>query len=379
MIEIDGKMYKTAIVHDWICNYGGADRVLEHLLQIMPDSPVYVGCYMKEQLSPTLKKADIRASFLQRLQNQKKDNHQKFLPFFPLAFEEFNLNDYDIVVSDSSCCAKGIITNPNTMHICYCHTPMRYAYEFYYEYTEGMNFIKKELVKYFMNYLRVWDVVSANRVDYFVANSRNVANRIRKHYEREAKVIYPPVNISYFSPKDQNSNYYLCVSRVIKHKRIDLVVDAFNRLGLTLFVIGEGAELKNLRKKAKSNVHLLGRQPDSVVKEYYCKCKAFIFPTEEDFGITPVEAQASGRPVIAYARGGALETVIDSVTGVFFKQQTVESLIEAVQKFEKMKFEKDICRQNAEKFSSERYDVEMKHFIEEKWREYMKIVLMENV
>lgn len=373
MIEIDGKIYKTAIVHDWVCNYGGADRVLEHLLQIMPESPVYIGCYMENQLSPILKKADLRPSFLQKLQSQKKDNHQKFLPFMPLAFEEFDLNEYDIVVSDSSCCAKGVITNPNTLNICYCHTPMRYAYEFYYEYIENMNPLKKKLVKYFMNYLRIWDVVSANRVDYFVANSKNVANRIRKHYAREATVIYPPVDVSYFFPHDEDENYYLCVSRIIKHKRIDLVVDAFNALGLELYVIGEGTELKNLKKVAKGNVHLLGRQPDSVVKKYYSKCKAFIFPTEEDFGITPVEAQASGRPVIAYSKGGALETVIDGVTGIFFDEQSVESLIKAIHRFEKMKIEKENCKQNAEKFSNERYDIEMKQFIEEKWREYKKI------
>lgn len=371
MIEIDGKIYKTAIVHDWVCNYGGADRVLERLLQIMPDSPVYIGCYMENQLTPMLKKADLRPSYLQKMQNQKKDNHQKFLPFMPTAFEEFDLNEYDIVVSDSSCCAKGVITNPNTLHICYCHTPMRYAYEFYYEYTENMNPLKKKLVKYFMNYLRIWDVVSASRVDYFIANSKNVANRIRKHYVREAKVIYPPVDVSYYFPKDEDRNYYLCVSRIIKHKRIDLVIDAFNVLGLELYVIGEGSDLKNLKKIAKKNVHLLGRQPDNVVKEYYSKCKAFIFPTEEDFGITPVEAQACGRPVIAYSKGGALETVIDGITGIFFDEQSAESLIEAVHRFEKMKVKKENCRQNAEKFSNERYDIEMKQFIEEKWREYM--------
>lgn len=379
MIEIDGKIYKTAIIHDWVCNYGGADRVLERLLQIMPGSPVYIGCYMEEQLSPVLKEADLRPSFLQKKQNQKKDNHQKFLPLMPAAFEEFDLNEYDIVVSDSSCCAKGVITNPNTMHICYCHTPMRYAFEFYYEYTEDMNPLKRKLIKYFMNYLRLWDVISANRVDYFVANSKNVANRIRKHYAREAKVIYPPVDISYFSPKDEDENYYLCVSRIIKHKRIDLVVDAFNILGLELYVIGEGTELKKLKKVAKGNIHLLGRQSDSVVKDYYSKCKAFIFPTEEDFGITPVEAQACGRPVIAYSKGGALETVIDGVTGIFFDEQSVESLIGAVQRLEKISMKKESCRQNAEQFSCERYDTEMKNFIEEKWREYKAKVKVERM
>lgn len=372
MIEIDGKIYKTAIVHDWVCNYGGADRVLEWLLQIMPDSPVYIGCYMQNQLSPMLMKADLRPSSLQRKQNQKRDNHQKLLPFMPAAFEEFDLNEYDIIVSDSSCCAKGVITNPNTLHICYCHTPMRYAYEFYYEYTKSMNPLKKKLVKYFMNYLRLWDVLSANRVDYFVANSENVANRIRKHYTRESEVIYPPVNIAYFHPQESEADFYLCVSRLIKHKRIDLVVEAFNDLGMELYIIGEGEELKNLKKKARNNVHLIGRQPDSVVKDYYSKCKAFIFPTEEDFGITPVEAQASGKPVIAFGRGGALETVIDGITGTFFDTQSVESLIDAVRRLETMDIKKENCRKNAEKFSDRIYYEKMKKFIEDKWREFKK-------
>ena len=370
MITIDGKKYKTAIVHDWICNYGGAERVLECLLEIMPDSPVYIGCYMKNQLSPTLKNVDLHPSILQKKQSQKNDNHTKMLPFMPTAFEAFDLNEYDIVVSDSSCCAKGIITNPNTLHICYCHTPMRYAYEFYYEYIEDMNPIKVKILKYFMNYLRIWDVISSNRVDFFVANSKNVANRIQKHYRREAEVIYPPVNIDFFQPNNQNEDFYLCVSRIIKHKRIDLVVEAFNELGLELYIIGEGSELSTLEKRAKGNIHFLGRLSDEEVCRYYSRCKAFIFPTEEDFGITPVEAQACGRPVIAYSKGGALETVIDGETGIFFDNQTAESLIDAIRKFELMKFEKETCRKNAELFGNEHFSLKMKNFIEDKWRQF---------
>lgn len=370
MITIDGKQYKTAIIHDWICNYGGAERVLECLLKIMPDSPVFIGCYMENQLSPMLKRVEFHPSVLQKRQNQNKDNHTKFLPFMPTAFEEFDLNEYDIVVSDSSCCAKGVITNPNTLHICYCHTPMRYLYEFYYEYTEDMNPLKRKILKYFMNYLRVWDVVSANRVDYFVANAHNVANRIRKHYKREAAVIYPPVNIEYLRPAEENGNYYLCVSRIIKHKRIDLVVEAFNRLERELYIIGSGSELAVLKKKAEKNIHFMGRLSDEEVRDYYSQCRAFIFPTEEDFGITPVEAQACGRPVIAYAKGGAMETVIDGKTGVLFKEQNAESLMAAVQRFESMDFERKVCRENAEKFGQEDFMNSMKDFIEDKWKNF---------
>ena len=370
MIEIDGKRYKTAIIHDWVCNYGGADRVLEELLKIMPDSPVYIGCYMNSQLSPMLLEADLRPSSLQKKQNQKKDNHQKLLPFMPTAFEEFDLNEYDIVVSDSSCCAKGVITNPDTLHICYCHTPMRYAYEFYYEYTQNMNPIKKKIVKYFMNYLRLWDVLSSNRVDYFVANSKNVANRIRKHYDRESEVIYPPVDVSYFQPQDVEGEFYLCVSRIIKHKRIDLLVEAFNNLNRELYIIGEGEEQKKLQQKSHKNIHFLGRQPDQIVREYYSRCKAFIFPTDEDFGMTPVEAQACGSPVIAFSKGGALETVIEGVTGIFFDSQTPDSLFEAVFRLDNVKIDKESCRKNAERFSAELYGIKMRDFIEQKWREF---------
>ena len=370
MITIDGKEYKTAIVHDWICNYGGAERVLECLLEIMPNSPVYIGCYMNNQLSPKLKQVKYYPSVLQKLQNQKKDNHTKFLPFMPTAFEAFDLNEYDIVVSDSSCCAKGVITNPNTLHICYCHTPMRYLYEFYYEYTKEMNPLKKKLLKYFMNYLRLWDVISANRVDYFIANANNVANRIRKHYRRNAEVVYPPVDVKFFEPVEHTDDYFLCVSRLIKHKRIDLVVSAFNELGYPLVIIGDGSELGPLKKLAKTNITFTGRISDEEMHRYYARCRAFIFPTEEDFGITPLEAQACGRPVIAFGKGGALETVVSGQTGVFFNEQTVEELVGAVKKFETMTFDKEICRQNALRFEKGKYVEQMRMYIEEKWKEF---------
>lgn len=370
MINIDGKVYKTAIVHDWICNYGGAERVLECLLEIMPDSPVFIGCYMEKQLSPILQNADLRPSNLQKIQNQKKDNHTNFLPFMPTAFESFDLNDFDIVVSDSSCCAKGVITNPNTLHICYCHTPMRYLYEFYYEYTGQMNPLKRKLIKYFMDYLRIWDVSSANRVDYFVANANNVANRIKKHYRRSAEVIYPPVDVNLFEPIDNTADYFLCVSRLIKHKRIDLVVKAFNELGYPLVIVGAGPELEKLKKISNSNISFTGRISDEEMHHYYAHCKAFIFPTEEDFGITPLEAQACGKPVIALGKGGALETVISNKTGIFFDDQTVSALINAVKKFECTTFDKEICRQNALRFEKAKYVEQMREFIKEKWKEF---------
>ena len=351
MIEISGRKYKTAIVHDWFCNMGGGDKVAEAFLEIMPDSPIYTSCYLEKSLTPQLRKADIKASFLQKHLNQKKDNHQKFLPLMPLAFESFDMKRYDIVLSSSSCCAKGVITGPDTIHFCYCHTPMRYAWEFFGEYTENMRPFKKKLINCVMNYIRMWDVMSSNRVDYFIANSQNVANRIWKHYKREAVVIHPPIDTEYFTPGNEDGDFYLCISRLVKYKRIDLAVKACNELKLPLVVIGQGAEYEYLRKIAGSTVRILGRQPDEVIREYYRKCKAFIFPGEEDFGMTPLEAQACGRPVIAYGKGGALETVVEGETGIFFKEQTEESLMNALQRFEKLEFRKDVCRENAERFS----------------------------
>ncbi len=363
MIEIGGYKYKTAIIHDWFCNMGGGDKVAEAFLDVVGESPIYTCCYLEKSLTSRLKKADIRTSFLQKRLKQKKDNHQSFLPLMPIAFESFNLNSFDIVISSSSCCAKGVITNPNTIHICYCHTPMRYAWEYFYEYTEHMGNIKKFMVGILMNYMRIWDVISANRVDYFVANSKNVANRIRKHYRREALVIYPPVNINYFVPGKEDGDFYLCVSRLVKYKRIDLAIKACNKLKRPLVVIGQGAEAGYLKGIAGATVTVLERQSDEVILQYYQKCKAFIFPGEEDFGMTPVEAQACGRPVIAYARGGALETVIDGETGVLFEHQTEESLIKSIQRFESLKFSKERCIQNAGQFSEDLFIEKMRDFI----------------
>lgn len=294
----------------------------------------------------------------------------------PMAFESFNLNDYDVVISSSSSCAKGVITRPDTMHICYCHTPTRYVWEFYYDYIENMDSIgakgklKKALVKYFMNYMRIWDFNASNRVDYFIANSQYVASRIWKHYKRESTVIYPPVDVDKFTPIDVDEDYFLCMSRLVPYKRVDLAVQAFNELGLPLVVIGGGSELEKIKVMAKDNVKVMGRQPDEVVKEYYAKCRAFIFPGEEDFGITPVEAQACGRPVIAYGKGGALETVVDGKTGLFFEEQTVESLKDAILRFQKMKFDKKEIRKHAEEFSVEIFENKIKSFVEEKYEEF---------
>lgn len=359
-------MMKIALVHDWLTNMGGAERVVINFTEAFPEAPIYTTIYNPDKLDEELKNIDVRTSFLQN-KRKAKTNHQRYFPFMPMAFESFDMNEYDIVLSSSSSCAKGIITNPDTMHVCYCHSPMRYGWEFYYDYAnkEISNPIKKAMLKYFMNYMRIWDNVSSDRVDYFIANSENVAKRIWKHYRRESVVIHPPVRSSLFSINNIDDEYYLIVSRLVSYKRVDLAVEAFNELGLPLVIIGDGPEKAKLEQKAKSNIKFLGRQPDSVIKEYYSKCRAFLFPGEEDFGITPLEAQASGRPVIAYGKGGALETVISEKTGIFFDNQTVDSLKQSVEKFKTLKFDKNIIRAHAEEFDEEIFKAKIKNYLVE--------------
>ena len=360
---------RLAIVHDWLTNMGGAERLVINFKELYPESPIYTTIYNSEKLDKELKNIDVRTSFLQNKKNATT-NHQKYFPFMPMAFESFDLNEYDIVLSSSTSCAKGVITNPDTMHVCYCNSPMRYGWEFYYEYTKNMGKLKKVLVKYLMNYMRIWDVSSSKRVDYFIANSENVAKRIWKHYRRESVVIHPAVRTKVFNISEIDEDYFLVMSRLVPYKRIDLAVKAFNELGLPLIVIGGGPDLEKLKSIAKGNIKFLGRQPDEVVKEYYAKCRAFIFPGEEDFGITPVEAQASGRPVIAYGKGGALETVVEGKTGLFFYEQTVEALKEAINKFQEMKFDKSEIRGHAIIFDEEKFKEKINSYVMKSYKEF---------
>lgn len=319
-----------ALIYDWIAFMGGGERVLSNLIELYPEAPVYTILCNKSKIEEPIKSANVITSYLQK-NGKEISNHRRLFPFMPTAIESFDLNAYDVVLSTSSCVAKGVITKPDCVHICYCLSPMRYAWEFSYETANqmaGKNKLVNKFLKYFLTFIRMWDYDSAARVDYFVAISNHVAKRIKKHYHRDCAVIYPPVRCDLFHPSEIDGDYYLCVSRLQEYKRIDLAIEACNRLKKRLVIIGTGPDEEKLKSMAGPTIEFLGRVSDEETKKYYAECKAFLFPGEEDFGITPLEAQASGRPVIAYGRGGALETVIEGKTGIFFQNRQWKALLQ---------------------------------------------------
>jgi len=367
--------YKTALVHEWLINLAGSEKVLEEIYRLYP-SPIYTLIADKDSIrGSSISGAEINTSFIQKLPFVKT-KYRSYLPLYPLAIEGFDLTEYDIILSSSHAVAKGVLKRSDQLHICYCHTPMRYIWDIYYQYLQEANLtkgLKSIIAKIILHYLRIWDISSVNRVDYFIANSNYVANRIKRIYRRDAEVIYPPVDVNSFEIGEKKEDYYLTASRVVPYKKIDIVIEAFTKMrDRKLVVICGGPEYSKIKRMAGRNITILGFQPFHKLKEYMRDARAFIFAACEDFWIMPVEAQASGTPVIAYGRGGACETVINNKTGIFFHEQTANSVIDAIGEFEKVenRFNPRNIRKNALNFSRENFIERYKIFVEKVVNEF---------
>lgn len=363
---------KLAITHEWLVHPGGSEKVVETFHEIFPDSPVYTLVYNEKSMPPQFRSMDIRTTFLQKFEAARK-NYQPFLPFMPTAFKNLDLKSYDVVLSSSHACAKMLSLSPSALHICYCYTPMRYVWDFYEIYRNRLKQPQRFLYSFAARYLRSEDVSSSKRVNHFIAISHYIAQRIKRTYNRESDVIYPPVETDYFTPDATNTkDYFLIVSRLVPYKKMHIAVEAFNELKLPLRVIGDGQDLPYLKSIAKSNITFSGHVSDDEVRKAYQECTALIFPQEEDFGITAVEAQSCGKPVIAYGAGGAIETVVDGKTGVFFTPQTKEALSSAVKKFQTVTFPPEEIRRHALNFSNERFKRETENYIRGKYEEFKR-------
>jgi glycosyltransferase involved in cell wall biosynthesis len=355
----------VALVHDYLNQYGGAERVLLALHRLFPAAPVFTSIYDRERMPAAFRALDIRTSFMQRLPGVLR-RHQLYLPCYPLAFEGFDLTGYDLVVSSSSAWAKGVITPPATPHICYCHAPMRFAWSYHaYVERERIGGPARRLLPLVMVALRLWDVAATARVDRFVANSRAVAARIAKYYRREATVIHPPVETGRFFIAPEVDDYYLIVQRLVPYKRLDLVIEAFNALRLPLKIVGGGRARADLERMAGPTIEFAGRLSDEELGRAYARCRAYIVPGEEDFAIAPVEAQAAGRPVVAFGAGGALETVVEGQTGVFFRQPTAAALAAAVRGLQAMPVRPELIRAHALTFDTAVFERRMRALIDE--------------
>jgi glycosyltransferase involved in cell wall biosynthesis len=373
---------KYALVHEWLTPKatGGSELVVQEILNHI-DADLYALIDF-ESTNPQsyLYQRAIKTTFLQNFP-QARNGVQKYLPLLPIAIEQLDLNQYDVILSSSHAVAKGVLTNPHQLHICYCHTPMRYAWDLTFDYLQGDRQgrgIKGLIARYILHRMREWDVISANRVDYFIANSQHTAKRIWRCYRRPAKVIYPPVNLDKFNFQPEKADFYLTISRLVSYKQICLIVKAFNQLKKPLVIIGAGSQLSEIRQLAESHIQVLGWQPDHIVQEYITKAKAFVYAACEDFGIALVEAQACGTPVIAYGKGGALETVKDirqcpqDGTGLLFDTQQPEALVAAVKSFEQLQpqIEPKNCRLQANKFSPVVFQQSYLKYIEDCYQEW---------
>ncbi len=368
------KDYKVALVQDWLTGMRGGEKVLEALCEMFPDAPIFTLLHNPGSVSATIEQHPIYKSFIDRLPLKRK-HYRSYLPLFPTAVEMFDFSEFDIIISTSHCVAKGIKTPPHSLHISYLHTPMRYVWDMYDEYfgPGKTGYLARKIIPFFANYLRMWDVTSSNRVDYFVANSHYVARRIRKYYRREAAVIHPPVDTDFFSAGAKEAPFYLIVSALVPYKKIDLAIRVFNRRKTPLVIIGIGPEQKKLRQLAGSHISFLDWADETALRSHYASCRALIFPGVEDFGIVPLEAQSCGKPVVAFGKGGALETIIGydganegKCTGIFFPEQTESALNDALNLCEKLSWNAEFIKNHAQKFSKQNFIKKMNRFIGEK-------------
>ena len=363
------KEAKIALVFDWMTTYGGAEKVNLQLHKIFPEAEIFTSIYNPKKFKG-LENATVHTSFINKLPFAKS-KHQFYLGLMPYAYELFDLSKFDIVISSSHCCAKGIITKPETLHLCYCHSPMRYAWDNWHQYISEykMNPIIKEIGKRKMHKLRIWDRMSADRVDHFIANSSTTQRRIKKYYGRDSEIIHPAINTKKYKSSKETEGYFLAVGRLTTYKKFDLIVETFNKIGLPLKIVGSGICKEELQKQAKGNIEFLGFVEDEELKDLYANCEALIFPQLEDFGITPLEAMASGRPVIAYNKGGALDTITEQ-TGVFFEEQSSQSLIKAIEEFQKRKFNHHNIREHASHFDQSNFKKQLLQTVREKWNKH---------
>lgn len=363
---------KTALVHDWLNQIGGAEDVLETLVAQHPDAPIYTSLYWREKMPAHWEKWDIHTSFIDRLPMAHK-RQQLYFPLYPLAFEQFDFSDYELVISNKSGFCHGIVSGPETLHVCYCLTPTRYVWR-YHQYAEQENLgrVTRAVLPPVIHYLRQWDRLAADRVDHFIAISEEVRQRIAKIYRRESTIIYPPVDTTRFEPSNRVDDYYLLVGRLVPYRRVDVLIEAFNRMERPLYIAGTGRDRERLEALAGPTIKFLGYVPDHDLPDLMARCRAFMFPGEEDFGIAPLQAMAAGRPVIAYAAGGALETVIPGVSGDLFCEQTVDAIVDAVEAFDPFSVSVSQVRAHAEQFDTSVFERKMKRFVDQKLEERVR-------